>query len=191
MTGVLHLVERSCPHRGTQLTAGHVEGDAIRCFYHGWKFAADGQCVDQPPESVPFCDKVRIRTYPVREYLGLVFAYLGDGEAPGFPLYPEFDQFEGLLEIDSYERDCNYFQNIDNALDHCHLAVVHGGGDKFGVVKAHSIKIAQSSSGLTLTCTREDGQLFVSQYGGRNMLQVAAFPTEPGASWLESLFWWV
>lgn len=190
-TGQVHLVERACPHRGTQLTAGHVEGDAIRCFYHGWKFDGDGRCVDQPAENIPFCDKVRISSYPVREYLGLVFAFLGEGAPPEFPLHPEFEYFDGLLEIDSYERDCNYFQNIDNALDHCHLNFVHGGGDKFGAVKARSIKVTQSDWGMTLTFTRSDGQLFISQYGMPNLLQVAAFPTEPGASWLESLFWWV
>jgi 5,5'-dehydrodivanillate O-demethylase len=190
-TGSIHLVERLCPHRRTQLTAGHVEGDSIRCFYHGWKFEGDGRCVEQPAENIPFCEKVRIRSYPVREYLGLVFAFLGDGEPPEFPLHPEFTQFDGLLEVDSYERDCNYFQNIDNALDHCHLTFVHGGSDKFGVVNARAVKVAQSDWGMTLTFTRDDGELFVSQYGMPNMLQVAAFPTEPGASWLESLFWWV
>jgi 5,5'-dehydrodivanillate O-demethylase len=190
-SGTLHLVERSCPHRGTQLTAGHVEGEAIRCFYHGWKFEGNGQCVDQPAENIPFSDRVRIASYPVREYLGLVFAFLGDGLPPEFPLHPEFENFDGLLEIDSYQRDCNYFQNIDNALDHCHLNFVHGGGDKFGIVKARSIEVAPSDWGMTLTFTRSDGQLFLSQFGMPNMLQVAALPTEPSATWLESLFWWV
>ena len=44
-SGALHLVDGLCPHRGTRLSAGRVEGDAIRCFYHGWKFDAAGQCV--------------------------------------------------------------------------------------------------------------------------------------------------
>jgi 5,5'-dehydrodivanillate O-demethylase len=190
-TGTVHLLERNCPHRGTQLTAGHVEGDAVRCFYHGWKFDGDGRCIEQPSEDTPFCNRIRMKSYPVREYLGLVFAFLGEGAAPEFPLYAEFEHFDGLLEIDSYERDCNYFQNVDNALDHCHLAHVHGGSDKFGVVKGSSIKVAESDWGMTLTFTRADGELFISQYGMPNMIQVAAFPTEPGASWLESLFWWV
>src|SRR4029079_11993104 len=41
-SGALHLVDGMCPHRGTRLSAGRVEGDAIRCFYHGWKFDAAG-----------------------------------------------------------------------------------------------------------------------------------------------------
>jgi 5,5'-dehydrodivanillate O-demethylase len=190
-SGTVHLVERVCPHRGTQLTAGHVEGDAIRCFYHGWKFEGDGRCVEQPAEDTRFCQRIRIKSYPVREYLGLVFAFLGEGEPPEFPRYPEFESFEGLLEIDSYERDCNYFQNIDNALDHCHLRFVHGGEDKFGAATGRSIKVEESDWGVTLTFTRHDGELFVSQYGMPNMIQVAAFPTDPEVGWLESLFWWV
>ena len=37
-----------CPHRGAQLSLGWVEGDDIRCRYHGWRFDCTGQCVEQP-----------------------------------------------------------------------------------------------------------------------------------------------
>src|SRR3954464_8110015 len=73
--GVPHLVDFRCAHRGTQLSTGWVEGDAIRCFYHGWMYDGGGQCVEQPAEPQPFCEKVRIGSYPVRDYLGLIFAY--------------------------------------------------------------------------------------------------------------------
>src|ERR1051325_7599467 len=33
--GPARLVQSRCPHRGMLLTAGTVEGDSIRCFYHG------------------------------------------------------------------------------------------------------------------------------------------------------------
>jgi len=33
--GKPHLVAFRCAHRGTQLSTGWVEGDDIRCFYHG------------------------------------------------------------------------------------------------------------------------------------------------------------
>ena len=54
--GSVHVVDRSCPHRGMQLSAASVEGDAIRCFYHGWKFGGDGQCIEQPAEMSRFAD---------------------------------------------------------------------------------------------------------------------------------------
>jgi 5,5'-dehydrodivanillate O-demethylase oxygenase subunit len=48
-SGKVFLLDHRCPHRGAQLSAGWVEGDELRCFYHGWKFAGDGRCVQQPP----------------------------------------------------------------------------------------------------------------------------------------------
>jgi len=45
VTGDPHLVDYFCAHRSSPLFTGHVEGDCIRCFYHGWMYDADGQCV--------------------------------------------------------------------------------------------------------------------------------------------------
>ena len=84
-SGSPYVVGFRCAHRGTQLSIGWVEGDYIRCFYHGWKYDGTGQCVEQPAENESFASKVRIRSYPTEEYLGLIFAYLGEGMAPPFP----------------------------------------------------------------------------------------------------------
>src|SRR5438105_2887509 len=78
--GAPHLLDFRCAHRGTQLSTGWVEGDCIRCFYHGWKYDPTGQCVEQPAEDAGFAQKVTIRSFPCEEYLGLIFAYFGDAE---------------------------------------------------------------------------------------------------------------
>ncbi|MBM2812247.1 MAG: hypothetical protein HW416_3006, partial [Chloroflexi bacterium] len=78
--GKAHVVAFRCAHRGTQLSTGWVEGDDLRCFYHGWKYDGTGQCIEQPAEPEPFCNRIKIRGYPTEEYLGLIFAYFGDGE---------------------------------------------------------------------------------------------------------------
>ncbi len=77
--GALGLVDRACPHRGAGLELGRVEADGIRCCYHGWKFAADGRCLDMPaePPGTPLLKEVRIGAYPVAEAAGLGFAYIG------------------------------------------------------------------------------------------------------------------
>jgi 5,5'-dehydrodivanillate O-demethylase len=192
-SGQAFLVEAQCPHRGAQLSAARVETDALRCFYHGWKFESDGRCSEQPAEESRFCDKVSIRTWPVREYLGLIFAYLGQGRPPEFPLYPEFETFNGLLEIDSYLRRCNYFQNVENALDMSHVAFTHGDNraafDKIGL--GRSLRAEESDWGITYTFTRDDGAKRVHQFGMPNMIHLAALPNDPEIGWQESLFWWV
>lgn len=126
-TGAPHVVEFRCPHRGTQLSAGWVEGDSIRCMYHGWCFNDTGQCTEQPAEEKSFAAKIRIRSYPTREYLGLIFAYFGEGEAPAFPRYHHMEE-DGVLEVLSTEIwPCNFFQRIDNNGDTYHVPFVHRG----------------------------------------------------------------
>ena len=98
-SGQAYMIDARCAHRATQLSTGWVEGDCIRCFYHGWKYDASGQCVEQPAEDSSFAAKVSIRSYPTQECLGLIFAYLGEGEPPPLPHYPEFEG-EGILEAE-------------------------------------------------------------------------------------------
>jgi len=191
--GTAYIVDPTCPHRGTQLSTGWVEGDALRCFYHGWKFAGDGRCVEQPAEDSSFCHKVGLRSYPTREYLGLIFAYLGEGEAPEFPTYPEFEHFDGFVEVDSYSRDCNYYQNLENALDMCHVAFVHGDNQAAfrSIGNAKRLEAEESDWGVTYIFTREDGQRRIQQFGMPNIFYMTALPTDPEIGWQESLFWWV
>lgn len=121
--GTPHLLGSRCAHRGTQLSTGWVEGDCLRCLYHGWKYDASGQCVEQPGEDESFASKIRIPSYPVREYLGLIFAYLGEGEPAEFRRFPDFERpfyFEaGPPEI----WPCSYFNRLEN--DPAHVPWVH------------------------------------------------------------------
>src|SRR4029077_8389338 len=100
--GEPHLLAFRCAHRGTQLSTGWVEGDDLRCFYHGWKYDGNGQCIEQPAEPEPFCNRIKIRAYPTQEYLGLIFAYLGEGQAPPMRRFPDFER-EGVLEAGTPE----------------------------------------------------------------------------------------
>lgn len=192
-TGQVRLVGARCPHRGTRLSTGWVEGDALRCFYHGWKYAGDGRCIEQPAEDSAFCHKVAIPSWPVREHIGLVFAYLGEGAPPAFPVYPQFERFEGLVEIDSYSRDCNYFQNLENALDMSHVAFVHRDNVASFRRIGHGKDLAAEESdwGVRYVYTRDDGQQRIQQFGMPNVFYMSALPTDAEIGWQESLFWWV
>src|SRR5581483_1627077 len=120
--GEPHLLAFRCAHRGTQLSTGWVEGDNLRCFYHGWTYDPTGQCIEQPAEPEPFCQRIKIQSYPCEEYLGLIFAYLGEGEAPPLTRFPDFEG-EGRLEANVYLRSCNFFNRLDN--DGIHTWFVH------------------------------------------------------------------
>jgi 5,5'-dehydrodivanillate O-demethylase len=192
--GQPYLTQFRCPHRGLQLTAGWVEGNAIRCYYHGWKFDKAGACVEQPAEPRPFCERVAIKTYPCRDYLGMVFAYLGEEtEAPPFPHYPDFENVEGIIELDSYFRGCNFFNNLENGADLTHSGFVHRNnpGSFDGFTYAPRIEAQESIWGVTVSSHWPD-QVGVSQIGFPNIFHHKAQPTDPSlAIYREFMAWWV
>jgi 5,5'-dehydrodivanillate O-demethylase len=121
--GAVHVVAQRCPHRGTPLLLGWVEGDSLRCRYHGWRFDETGQCVEQPNEDKPFCQRIKMASYPVQEYAGFVFVFFGEGEPPPFIRYPDLDR-PGVLVADPVEiLPCTFWNRFDN--DHGHRHWVH------------------------------------------------------------------
>jgi len=67
------LIDEFCAHRGVSLWFGRNEESGLRCSYHGWKYDGTGQCLEQPAENESFAEKITIRSFPTREYLGLIF----------------------------------------------------------------------------------------------------------------------
>lgn len=136
-SGTVGLLHPRCCHRGTTLYFGQVEQVGIRCPYHGWLFDADGTCLDQPCEPDRGRNKASYRQpwYPVVEYNGLVFAYLGPPEfEPVFPRYAMFEDLhedEEIVIIDHFafggptEAPCNWFQTHENAMDPYHVFILH------------------------------------------------------------------
>ena len=155
--GTPHMVQDACAHRQTRLSLGWVEGDCIRCFYHGWMYDGDGNCVEQPAENDSFKDKVRIHGYPVRDYLGFVFAYLGGGEAPEFPLFPEIDEEADTVTYNCHPVPCNYFQRVENDLDEVHLHFVHRvSAEEAGINQLPEIDVEESDYGILRKGKRSD-----------------------------------
>jgi 5,5'-dehydrodivanillate O-demethylase oxygenase subunit len=128
VNGRAQVIENRCPHRGAQMFLGWVEGDDIRCVYHGWKYTQAGQCIEAPAEKEGFCKNVQIKTYPTGEMFGLIYAYFGPGKAPAFPPYPE-SHGEGYVEAWPFEHmPCNYLQSFENSMDEVHVAFTHAPG---------------------------------------------------------------
>ena len=86
-SGRYGLLERACPHRGTDLAFGRLETGGLRCAFHGWLFDVEGKCLETPaePEGSRMCANIRQKAYPVVEKSGVLFAYMGPGEPPAFP----------------------------------------------------------------------------------------------------------
>jgi len=128
--GVLGL---KCSHRGTSLEYGRIEADGIRCCYHGWKFDAEGHCLEQPgePPESDYYEKVRQPWYPVHEFGGLIFIYMGPPDKkPEFPIYDIWLQKD--FRLHAYRNvsrgviaECNWLQIQENGTDPFHTYFLH------------------------------------------------------------------
>ena len=125
--GRLGLVGRRCPHRGVDLSFGRLEDGGLRCPFHGWLLDVDGACLETPtePETSRLRERIRHRSYPVRERNGIVWAYLGEGEPPPLPGFDGFIApqthvftFKGLW-------DANWLQAQEVGVDPSHAAFLH------------------------------------------------------------------
>src|SRR5580700_7456125 len=87
--GRVGVMDHRCPHRCASLFYGRNEQGGIRCVYHGWKFDAEGNCVDMPsvPPERDFKHLVKAKAYKAVERNGLIWVYMGERkEAPPLPM---------------------------------------------------------------------------------------------------------
>jgi 5,5'-dehydrodivanillate O-demethylase len=159
-SGEPHLIGHFCAHRNIALSTGRVEGEQLRCFYHGWRYDAGGQCTDQPCEDASFKAKVSVGGYPAREYLGLVYAYLGPGEPPPFHEFASFTR-PGTIFTWSYVRRTNYFNSLENSADWLHANFVHAvsGFTSLGVNREiPELRVEETDYGLAGYLQYTDGK---------------------------------
>jgi phenylpropionate dioxygenase-like ring-hydroxylating dioxygenase large terminal subunit len=128
-SGAIGLLELHCPHRGTSLEFGLIGDKGIRCCYHGWLFDCDGTILETPGEPADSTLKDRLfhGAYPVREYSGLVFAYMGPPDKqPDFPILDTYE-LSGYRQIARAPTlwECNWLQVKENSMDPAHLAFLH------------------------------------------------------------------
>ena len=126
--GRVGLIEPTCAHRGASLDYGWIEAGGIRCCYHGWVFDINGRCIEQPGElpGSTFKDKIQLKAYPVRELGGMIWAYMSSGPPPELPNYHFLVRDDGERNFSGYVRECNYMQQLENALDPVHATILHG-----------------------------------------------------------------
>lgn len=122
-----------CSHRGASLEYGRVEQRGLRCCYHGWLYDVAGNVVEMPlePSNNPFLKQIQHPCYPVREFGGLVFAYMGPlDKLPEFPVYDVWQRPGGTLKARMGPRvggpvNCNWLQAEENLMDALHTFWLH------------------------------------------------------------------
>ncbi len=127
--GKIGLLDRYCPHRLVDLFYGRNEECGLRCVYHGWKFDVTGAIVDMPaePENTQMKCDTRIKSYPVLEWGGVIWAFMGDQQQMP-PNPPEFEW--GLVPaefrfITKRLQRTNYAQGVEGGIDSSHVGILH------------------------------------------------------------------
>jgi phenylpropionate dioxygenase-like ring-hydroxylating dioxygenase large terminal subunit len=121
------LIGRHCAHRGADLAYGRLEDGGLRCAFHGWLFDAQGRCLETPaePDGSRLCEHIRQRAYPVVAKSGVLFAYLGEGEAPAFPAFDCFVAPDAYTFAFKGYWDCNWLQALEVGIDPAHASWLH------------------------------------------------------------------
>ena len=146
-------LDNRCCHRGAKLSKGRLEGDCVRCMYHGLKFDPSGKCVQIPGQDV-IPAKLGVRSYPVAERDHIVWIWPGDPAKADPALivdipYLRDPAWRGVPDYMHYDAD--YRLIVDNLSDFAHLAFVHtktlGGSEEYAF-KTKPVSVERLENGF-------------------------------------------
>jgi 3-ketosteroid 9alpha-monooxygenase subunit A len=101
--GQANVLDAFCPHLGAHLAhGGTVRGECIRCPIHAWEFDGAGQCTSIP-HAHRIAPSVKLRSWPVHEWAGLIMVWHHAQSAPPSWLLPDVPEY-GNPEWTDYER---------------------------------------------------------------------------------------
>ena len=126
--GRVGVLDEHCPHRRASLVLGRNEESGLRCLYHGWKVDVRGNVLEMAsePASSGLCAKVKHKAYPVHEWGGFVWAWMGPAaEMPAFEPPAWAPTPSTRVSIVKVQVDCNWAQILEGAIDSAHSSSLH------------------------------------------------------------------
>ena len=125
--GEVVALEDRCVHRFAPLSLGRIEGDDIRCLYHGLKFGPTGRCVEIPNQDL-IPERAAVRSYPVIERESWIWVWMGAPAAADPALIPQtvgLQHPDWRMKSGQMDIEANWELLNDNLCDLSHLAYVH------------------------------------------------------------------
>lgn len=124
--GRVVALDAYCAHMGAHLAEGRVEGSALRCFFHHWRYGPDGRCTDIPCLDGKPGAHVRVRSWPVAERYGMIWLWTGERPAHEVPEVPQLaGQPCDTLLANRFRKRCHPNVVLINAIDEQHFHSVH------------------------------------------------------------------
>ena len=126
--GRVGVMDEYCPHRRVSLVFGRNEDCGLRCLYHGWKMDVEGNVLEMvsEPAASGMAQKVKHLAYPVKEWGGFVWAYMGPKETqPEFVPPAWAPTADARVTIAKALIPCNWAQILEGAIDSAHSSSLH------------------------------------------------------------------
>ena len=126
--GRVGVMDEYCPHRRVSLVLGRNEESGLRCLYHGWKMDVEGNVLEMSsePAGSALKEKVKHRAYPVQEWGGWVWSYMGPPKSmPAFEPPPFAPSADVRVSIAKAVIPCNWAQILEGAIDSAHSSSLH------------------------------------------------------------------
>lgn len=123
-------LDNRCCHRAAPLHIGRVEGDCIRCMYHGMLYNAEGQVIEIPGQD-RISKSHKVRSYPVANKGGMIWIWMGEpGLADEDDIYDfaplsQPEEWKGFPKESYLHYNANWLLIVDNLADFSHVAFVH------------------------------------------------------------------
>jgi nitrite reductase/ring-hydroxylating ferredoxin subunit len=87
----ISVAQDICPHRGTRLSAGWIEGDSLVCPMHGLCYDHSGNCVKIPSvgdKNARIPPRMRLKSLLTEDRYGIVWVCLADTPSHPLPVWP-------------------------------------------------------------------------------------------------------
>ena len=126
--GRVGVMDEYCPHRRVSLVFGRNEDCGLRCLYHGWKMDVQGNVLEMvsEPAASGMAQKVKHLAYPVTEWGGFVWAYMGPPDTqPAFEPPAWAPTADAKVTIAKAIIPCNWAQILEGAIDSAHSSSLH------------------------------------------------------------------
>ena len=182
-SGELVALQNRCAHRSYPLSESHLEGDTIRCGYHGIRYDASGKILNVPCQAkVP---PGGVKSYDVHETGPFVWIWMGEGKGDlsRIPdMTPYMDETRWSFSVGGLPVPGTYLLMQENLADLSHLPYLHA--STFGIPEswgARPIEMKVDEEKMTVDFYRESRDWKLSRtffppdlnYEGRDFVERA------------------
>ncbi|MBK9330070.1 MAG: aromatic ring-hydroxylating dioxygenase subunit alpha [Sphingobacteriales bacterium] len=170
-SGKVSVVEDRCCHRNVQLSLGYVQGENIKCGYHGWEYNCEGKCVRIPslPDEERIPPAARVKRYSTEIRYRSVWVWIGDDNKKDLSLIPPMPEMEVYPMVYNYHVINADLQLVAESLfDAHHINHVHRDSIKgmMGALRSERIdfNLQVNDNSIVGMYHRENDRSFFEKY---------------------------